>query len=443
MRNKTAILIALLFVGMVILPGFSMSSDGSKKPTMGCGNPAAVFDDWADSDNVAHLCFHQVDEPFKGKKDSEAWARMSYTFCGVPSRFVFNGHGLEREMLYALIASPRIPEGMMMPQSMPTLLGEAMSNGGGNVHIKGALPEEELFPWDLYLVRGDLWEEVILAADEPITWTPACDAQEVCDEGVLLAELSGASAIPSVMTEASGKTIFYDNGSGDQLAFILQAAHIGTVIGAHIHYGAMGSNGPAAATLFNGSDNSGEFLMAGMVLEASLMGDFAGSPVSALVAAMDEGMTYVNIHTETWPAGEIRGQIERIDIGGFCHDDDDDWYNDCDDDCINDCMEEGLEGYPEVSMEVCKDECKDFCADDDSDDECEATVNPEDPYLERFEGIGFDNSCETNEDGIVGGCSLEICAAESLGSTCEELPYQPEGGCLCVDGVCQWSVCPE
>ena len=435
MRNKTAVLIALLFVGMVILPGFSMSSDGSKKPTMGCGNPAAVLDDWADSDNVAHLYFHQVDELFEGKKDSEAWAKMSYTFCGVPSRFVFNGHGLEREMPYALIASLRIPEGMMMPQPMPTFLGEAMSNGGGNLHIKGALPEDELFPWDLFLVRADTWEEVILAADEPITWTPVCNTQNECDEGVLLAELSGAAEVPTVMTEASGKAIFYDNGTGDQLAFILETSGIGTVIGAHIHYGAMGSNGPVVATLYSGSDSSGDFLIAGMVMESGLMGDFAGSPVSALVQAMDEGMTYVNVHSEAWPAGEIRGQIRRVDISGFCRDDNDD--------CMKECLEECLEEYPDVSMEVCKDECRDVCADDDSDDECELTVDPEDTYYDRFEGISFDNSCDIDEDCMVGGCSSEVCAAEPGITTCEVLPYQPEGGCLCIEGACQWTVCPE
>ena len=435
MRNKTAILITLLFFGLVIFPGFSMSSVGSEKPTMGCGNTKASLEDWIDGDNVAHLYFHQANDVFEGKNDGEAWAKMSYTFCGVPSKFVFNGHGLESEMPYALIAVLRIPEGMMMPQPAPTLLGEAESNGGGNIHIKGELPEEELFPWDLFLVRADTSEEVILAADEPITWTPACDTQNVCDEGVLLAELSGASEIPPVMTEASGKSIFYDNGSGDQLAFILQASNIGTVIGAHIHYGAMGSNGPAIATLYTGSDGSGDFLIAGMVMESGLMGDFADSPISALVQAMDEGMTYVNVHSEAWPAGEIRGQIERVDIGGFCRDDNDD--------CMKECLEECLEEYPDVSMEVCKDECRDVCADDDSDDECELTVNPEDTYYERFEGISIDNSCETDEDCIVGGCSGEVCAAEPGITTCEVLPYQPEGGCLCIEGACQWTVCPE
>jgi eight-cysteine-cluster-containing protein len=397
MRNRTVVLIALLFLGLVIGPGFSMSSDGSEKPTMGCGKTKADLDDWLDGDNVAHVYFHQVDELFEGKNDGEAWAKMSYTYCGTPTKFVFNGHGLEREELYELIAMLRIPEGMMMPQPEPEILGEAMSNGGGNVHIKGPLPAEEAV-WDLYLVRAGKWEKVILEADEPIAWSGECDVYGVCDQGVLFAELSGDAEIPPVMTEASGNAIFYESGGGDQLAFILQASYIGTVIGAHIHNGAIGANGPAVATLFTGSDGSGDFLIAGMVMESGLMGDFAGSPMSALIAAMDEGMTYVNVHTETWPAGEIRGQIGRIDIGGFC---------------------------------------------DDNDDDCEPAVDTDDPYYERFEGISLDNSCETDDDCIVEGCSSEVCAAEPAITTCESLPYQPEGGCLCVEGVCQWTTCSE
>jgi len=320
MKNKVVVLIALLFVGFVILPGFSMSSDGSGKPTMGCGKAGTDLDDQLDADNVDHVYFHQVDDSFEGKNDGEAWAKMSYTFCGIPSRFVFNGHGLERESSYTLIAVMLIPDPMMLsPEAV--LLGQADSNGGGNVHIKGEFLFEEGV-WDLFLVRAEDQDEVILASDEPITWSVECFTDDVCDKGVWLAELTGEAEVPPVVTESWGSAIFFDNGGGDQLAYILQASPIGTVVAAHIHSGTMGSNGPAVATLFTGIDGSGDFFFAGMVMEADLMGDFAGSPVSALIAAMDEGNTYVNIHTVTWPDGEIRGQLGRIDFNGFCDGDD-------------------------------------------------------------------------------------------------------------------------
>ena len=190
MKNKGVFLVVLLLAGFVILPGFSVSDNGSEKPTPGCGNKSLNVDGWLDGDNVAHVYFEQVEDGFEAKNENDAWGKMSYTFCGLPTRFVFNGHGLERAMSYALIAVLQIPEGMMMPQPMPTLLGEAMSNGGGNVHIKGQLPAEEVLPWDLYLVRAGTWEETILAAVEPITWSALCDIDDVCDQGALFTELS-------------------------------------------------------------------------------------------------------------------------------------------------------------------------------------------------------------------------------------------------------------
>lgn len=72
---------------------------------------------------------------------------------------------------------------------------------------------------------------------------------------------------------------------------------------------------------------------------------------------------------------------------------------------------------------------------------CEATVDPNDQYYGRFEGTGFNNVCNTDADCMVGGCSGEVCAAESVFTTCEALPYGPTGSCGCLDGLCQWYEC--
>ena len=34
-----------------------------------------------------------------------------------------------------------------------------------------------------------------------------------------------------------------------------------------------------------------------------------GKPMSDLIAAMNNGSTYINVHTEQNPEGEIRGQL--------------------------------------------------------------------------------------------------------------------------------------
>ncbi|MGK0362129.1 MAG: hypothetical protein ACI9U2_004449, partial [Bradymonadia bacterium] len=66
------------------------------------------------------------------------------------------------------------------------------------------------------------------------------------------------------------------------------------------------------------------------------------------------------------------------------------------------------------------------------------TVNPRNPMYDRFEGIGFDNACASDDDCFRGGCSSEVCSATAdVASTCEGIVL-PDGGCGCVAGECVW-----
>ena len=46
------------------------------------------------------------------------------------------------------------------------------------------------------------------------------------------------------------------------------------------------------------------------VTDENIVNDACGTTLVDIAAAMDAGMTYVNVHTLANPAGEIRGQIE-------------------------------------------------------------------------------------------------------------------------------------
>lgn len=70
---------------------------------------------------------------------------------------------------------------------------------------------------------------------------------------------------------------------------------------------------------------------------------------------------------------------------------------------------------------------------------CMPSVPMTDMYYARFEGIGANNSCSSNGDCVVSGCSAEVCAAELRGTTCELLPYGPAGTCQCNMGTCMWA----
>ena len=64
------------------------------------------------------------------------------------------------------------------------------------------------------------------------------------------------------------------------------------------------------------------------------------------------------------------------------------------------------------------------------------------PLFHRYEGSGFQNGCQGDEDCIVSGCSREVCAAESVMTTCGAIPTPRDLGCSacrCVQGECRWT----
>lgn len=65
--------------------------------------------------------------------------------------------------------------------------------------------------------------------------------------------------------------------------------------------------------------------------------------------------------------------------------------------------------------------------------------DPSHPMYYRFEGTGADNACSSDPQCVVGGCSGEVCAAESIITTCEVLDELPRGACQCVEALCVWT----
>ena len=68
-----------------------------------------------------------------------------------------------------------------------------------------------------------------------------------------------------------------------------------------------------------------------------------------------------------------------------------------------------------------------------------AEFDPTHPKYTRFEADGAQNACSTDVDCGVSGCSREVCAAESVSTTCEVLDDPPRGDCLCVEATCLWA----
>ena len=136
------------------------------------------------------------------------------------------------------------------------------------------------------------------------------------------AQLSAAEEVPSNASPATGQAMYTLSADGTTLHYKLTVSNITNPFMAHIHTGAKGTNGPVVLPLFNGPAASGlknGTLIEGDATAAQLTGPLAGKTMADLLAEMDAGNTYTNIHTNdgkdpagTGPgdlaAGEIRGQ---------------------------------------------------------------------------------------------------------------------------------------
>jgi hypothetical protein len=139
--------------------------------------------------------------------------------------------------------------------------------------------------------------------------------------------LSGDNEVPPRVTNAQGQAMFKLSADGTELSYRLIVANIENVVAAHIHLGPPTCQCPVVAFLYGNAPPSGGrtqgVLATGVITAEDLVGPLAGQPLSALVAAIEAGNTYVNVHTRdtslpanqaqagNFPGGEIRGQIDH------------------------------------------------------------------------------------------------------------------------------------
>ncbi|QHT69570.1 CHRD domain-containing protein [Rhodocytophaga rosea] len=125
------------------------------------------------------------------------------------------------------------------------------------------------------------------------------------------AKLTGSEEVPPVTTTASGDATYKFNPAVTELTFKVKLSSIENVKFAHIHLAPKGVNGGVVVTLkherVDGPVN-GDYAE-GKITAADLSGNLKGGPLSILKAAIDNGYTYTNVHSDKYPAGEIRGQI--------------------------------------------------------------------------------------------------------------------------------------
>ena len=133
----------------------------------------------------------------------------------------------------------------------------------------------------------------------------------------------GYEEVPAISTPASGDFKATLNRAGDRLSWRLTYRGILTPVQqAHIHFGQPAVNGGVSAFLCSNLPGAPAGVqpcpapparISGTIRAADVVGPaaqgIAPGELGELVSAMRAGVTYVNVHSDAYPNGEIRGQI--------------------------------------------------------------------------------------------------------------------------------------
>ena len=149
-------------------------------------------------------------------------------------------------------------------------------------------------------------------------------------DGRFSANMDGAQEVPPVTTEGTGLASL--QMQDDTITYQVNVVNTDKITGIHIHKGTSGENGAVLVSLYtrsiDGDDissvpknnapkidvassvqRSSQFSSSGNFHAYDLQGSLEGKTLQDLVSLMQSGETYVNVHTTSYPDGEIRGQI--------------------------------------------------------------------------------------------------------------------------------------
>ncbi len=133
---------------------------------------------------------------------------------------------------------------------------------------------------------------------------------------IYTATLSGANQVPPISSTASGTASLTLDGNDLSVDVMFTGLTTPAAAG-HIHCCAPEGTNAAVAVPFAGLPSviSGSYshvfdLSLSSVYNPAFLAGYASTSDAemALMAALNSGMTYTNIHDATYPAGEIRGQ---------------------------------------------------------------------------------------------------------------------------------------
>jgi hypothetical protein len=137
------------------------------------------------------------------------------------------------------------------------------------------------------------------------------------------AGMRGYEEVPAVSTQGLGAFTAKVNKAGTAFSYRVAYAGLeGNVTQSHIHFGQTAVNGGISAFFCSNLGNGplgtqpcppSPAVVTGTITAADVIGPAAQgiSPgeFNELLRAIRAGVTYANVHSSTWPGGEIRGQV--------------------------------------------------------------------------------------------------------------------------------------
>jgi hypothetical protein len=134
---------------------------------------------------------------------------------------------------------------------------------------------------------------------------------------VFRADLAASNENPARNTPAVGTAGFTFDGTA--VRYSIEVDDLNRTFMGHIHSGGATTNGPVRVWLFPStavgpgpevSVSDRRVLVEGSFTAANV----TGISFDALLAEMRAGNCYVNFHTTTFPAGEMRGQVHLVNV---------------------------------------------------------------------------------------------------------------------------------
>jgi hypothetical protein len=145
------------------------------------------------------------------------------------------------------------------------------------------------------------------------TGTAVVPSLEVFAQGEqkFTAILSAEEEVPPTDSDDTSLAELTVMGDSVQYSVTGLYSNLQNVTAGHIHSGKQGENGPVIVTLFKYDSPKSQVTENGTITADKLEGPMAGKQLTDLITAINNGETYVNIHTVPNPNGEVRGQIMR------------------------------------------------------------------------------------------------------------------------------------